>query len=131
LRSISQNSKSTARQIPEIRYIIGQGQLGDIAKRFNRLSGTADHRDRAVHVLLSDLVRQGEWRAALLIAQDLSDAGLSEDALLMASAQASAMGHAADIVAFAGKGQLKYTQSASIYAGVLLGTTAIKPAPPE
>lgn len=128
---MAKDSKSNAWQLPQIRNLIADGEIADAADQINRLSGTADQRDHAVHLLLSRLVRQGEWKSALSVAHLLSDAGLSEEALLLVSAQETTMGHGAEILKFADQLQPQYTEKVSIYTGILLGSTVKKPTPPN
>jgi len=128
---MAKDSESNAWQLPQIRNMIADGEFQDAADQINRLSGTADQRDHAVHLLLSRLVRQGEWKSALSVAHLLSDAGLSEEALLLVSAQASSMGNGTEILKFADQLQPQYTEKVSIYTGILLGSTVKKPTPPS
>ena len=115
-------------QVTEIRLFLGNHEsTTELADALSALPASRTEKERATLNVLSDVVRNGHWKSALKIARSLEDKGIAEEALLLLSAQASVLGHAAEIVDWTNREQPDYTEAVSIYCGALFGTTVKSP----
>jgi len=120
-----------ALQVTEIRLYLGNHErTAELANALSGLPASRTEKEREILILLSDVVREGHWLSALRIARRLEDKGIAEEALLLLSAQASVLGHAAEIVDWSNQEKPDHNEAVSLYCGALLGTT-VEPAPPK